>query len=157
MTLPEGYKTIEASVTVSSARMANPSGNLISVSVGNLRYSSALQTNTNRLLSPENSEILNSFEENIPISVYFIQHHVGAANVIIKLGRTDALYQQWQIETFNAIIKAYETKLQEYNAKVRESKAIQTEKVRTNPLFYRQIESMVLRKTASNIWLAIKV
>jgi len=146
LTLPEGYKTIEASVTVSSARMANPSGNLISVSVGNLRYSSALQTNTNRLLSPENSEILNSFEENIPISVYFIQHHVGAANVIIKLGRTDALYQQWQIETFNAIIKAYETKLQEYNAKVRESKAIQTEKVRTNPLFYRQIESMILRK-----------
>ena len=61
-----------------------------------------------------------------------------------------------QIETFNAIIKAYEAKLEEYNAKIKESKAMQLEKVRTNPLFYRQIENMVLRKNCIEYWSAIQ-
>jgi len=145
LSIPDGYRTVGAIVSVSSPAMDNSWGKYIGISVGNLRYKTS-QGNSNYLLYPDASETLNSFEKNIPVSVNFISYFSGNINVTVKLQRTDAAYQQWQIETFNAIIKAYEAKLEEYNAKIRESKAVQLEKVRTNPLFYRQIENMVLRK-----------
>lgn len=145
LSIPDGYRTVGAIVSVSSPAMDNSWGKYIGISVGNLRYKTS-QGNSNYLLYPDASETLNSFEKNIPVSVNFISYFSGNINVTVKLQRTDAAYQQWQIETFNAIIKAYEAKLEEYNAKIRESKAMQLEKVRTNPLFYRQIENMVLRK-----------
>ncbi|MCL9804196.1 hypothetical protein NAT51_01575 [Flavobacterium amniphilum] len=65
---------------------------------------------------------------------------------VAKCSLTKEAKQQWQIETFNTIIQAYEDKLAEYNAKMAEIKAMQQEKIRTNPMFFRQIENTVLRK-----------
>jgi len=145
LSIPDGYRAVGAMVSVSSPAMDSSWGKYIGISVGNLRFKTS-QGNGNYLLYPEGSETLNSFEKNIPVSVNFISYFSGNINVTVNLQRTDAAYQQWQIDTFNAIIKAYEAKLEEYNAKIKESKAVQLEKVRTNPLFYRQIENMVLRK-----------
>ncbi len=54
--------------------------------------------------------------------------------------------EKWKLETFNAIIKAYEEKLAAYNEQLTALKSVQSEKVKANPNFYRQIENMVLRK-----------
>jgi hypothetical protein len=64
----------------------------------------------------------------------------------INCALNDSAKKESQLEAYNAIINAYELKLSEYNAKVAQAKALQTEKIRTNPGFYRQIENMVLRK-----------
>lgn len=143
LSLPEGYRTKEAFVSVAGPKMSIGWEKSISVSVGNLKYITK-QGNSNFSIYAQ--EQLISFEKNIPISVYFMAYHTGILNVTITLERTDSFYQQWQIDTFNTIIKAYEAKLEEYNAKVKEMKAIQTEKLRANPLFYREIENQVLRK-----------
>lgn len=145
LSIPDGYKTIGATVSLAGPKMSNSWQSSAAVSVGNLRYMN-LNGNDNMQISPKTGDTLNSFEKSIPISVYFIAFHTGTVNVNVQLERTDSYYQQWQIDTFNTIIKAYEAKLEEYNAKVKEMKALQTEKMRTNPLFYREIENMVLKK-----------
>jgi len=62
-------------------------------------------------------------------------------SVVAKCQLTTAAKTQWQIDTFNTIIKAYENKLAEYN-----SRATEIQDFGVNPGFYRQIENMVLRK-----------
>ncbi|WP_296146407.1 hypothetical protein [uncultured Flavobacterium sp.] len=148
--LPDGYKTIDAIVTVSGPAISSTNvGRSLAISVGNLRYHTNLG-NDNYPLTPNpkgnDPDRLENFEKNIPVSIYFITYHAGIANINLKLERTESVFQQWQQETFSAIIEAYETKLEEYNAKVKELKALQTEKKRSNPLFYRQIENIILKK-----------
>ena len=89
---------------------------------------------------------VSGYKNEFPVSVWYYNFHTGSVNVTVKCELTPQSKQQWQIDTFNTIVKAYETKLSEYNAKVAQAKAMQSEKVRTNPMFYRQIENLVLRK-----------
>ncbi|TGD58594.1 hypothetical protein [Flavobacterium humi] len=89
---------------------------------------------------------LSPFKGIIPFSYSALGHHSGNGSVDIKCQLTNEAKLQWQLETFNAIMDAYEAELDKYNAKLEQLKAMQEEKVRTNPLFYRQIENMVLRK-----------
>jgi len=129
--IPEGYQT--ATTKAAWHNSAEP-GLGSGVLVGGIKM-----VNTSELE-------IKKFTGSIPVSYSVFGHHSGSLNVEIKCTLTPEAKQQWQIETFNAIIKAYEAKLEEYNAERKESKAIQVEKLRTNPLFYRQIENMVLRK-----------
>jgi len=62
-------------------------------------------------------------------------------NLVAACKLTDQAYKQWQIETFNTIIKAYEEKVAAYKLKATEATI-----AKVNPGFYRQIENMVLRK-----------
>jgi hypothetical protein len=140
LNIPEGYKTKESIVTVTSAGMLSSWGKSISVSVGNLDYHTT-NSNFNMRLNPTTDTALKEFEGSIPISMFFITHHGGNANVSIKCQLSDTARNQWKIETFNEIISAYENKLAEYNAKVAGVKA-----KGTNPLFNRQIINDVLRK-----------
>ena len=149
--IPDGYKTIEAIATFASAGFAGSSwGMSMGVSVGNLRFHS-INSNLNYLLqavplTATAPDSLKSFEKSIPVSTFFVAHHVGIVNVSVKCQLTESARSQWQIETFNAIISAYEDRLKEYNDKMESLKGVQVEKVKSNPLFYRQIENTVLRK-----------
>lgn len=82
----------------------------------------------------------------VPFSLFWDMCWVGSATLTIKTKRTPELFEKWQIETFNAIVSAYEDLLKEYEAKIAELKTDRDQKVKTNPLFYRQIENTVLRK-----------
>ncbi len=77
----------------------------------------------------------------IPVSYSAHGQLSGSVNIVIELKVLPEYEVKWKIETFNIIIKAYENKLAEYNAKVGDVK-----KFGVNPGFYRQIENMVLRK-----------
>lgn len=80
---------------------------------------------------------------------------VGAVSVSleVKCERTSEIYYQWQIDVFNAIITAYEEKLREYNEKKEQLKALQKEKSFVNPLFYREIENTMLKKSCMEYFL----
>lgn len=89
---------------------------------------------------------IGDFKNEVPVSVQFYNYHVGTVNVSIKCQLNPEAKKQWQKETFNAIISAYEDRLKEYNDKLAELKSVQVQKVKMNPLFYRQIENTILRK-----------
>ncbi len=86
------------------------------------------------------------YEDTIHFGAHLIGGAPGHITLDLKFERNAYTYEQWQLEAFNAIIKAYEEKLAEYNGKLAELKSVQAEKAKTNPAFYRQIENMVLRK-----------
>jgi hypothetical protein len=122
-------------------------GNLI----GLLKYltpnTGANMTNNGKLLNQLfDYQNIGSFKGEVPVSVQFLNYHIGTANVQIKCQLTPEAERQWQIETFNAIISAYEDRLKEYNDKLAELKASQVQKIKMNPMFYRQIENTILRK-----------
>jgi hypothetical protein len=83
------------------------------------------------------------FTKEVPVAVSFCNYHVGVVNFTVLCNLTNEAYAEWQLETFNTIIKAYEAKLAVYN----DSSGTAIEAVKgTNPGFYRTIENTVLRK-----------
>lgn len=92
-------------------------------------------SNQNPFPSSRNEEFnqLHPFTENIPVSFASIAAYCGSVNISVKCQLTDEAKEQWQLETFNAIITAYEARLAEYNDKVTNVKAIQKERAKTNP------------------------
>ena len=149
--IPEGYKLEKVNCTFNFKKHSN--NNIrASVSIGD-QIQHFMPSNTNESTTGFNS-YPSKFElgaighttDTIPVSI--VTWDVGAymltINAIFK--NTDEFWKKWQIETFNKIIQAYEDKLATYeqklaafNAEVKQSRA-------TNPLFYREIENMVLRK-----------
>ncbi|WP_445721338.1 hypothetical protein [Flavobacterium sp.] len=89
---------------------------------------------------------INDYRKEVPVSLSHVNVYITNISVSLICEMEDSYYKSWQIETFNTIIRAYEEKLAEYNAKLAELKSMQAEKAKTNPAFYRQIENMVLRK-----------
>jgi hypothetical protein len=96
--------------------------------------------------SYENSFALSNIEGFLPISYQVLNYHAFNISVTVKLQRTYALLSQWQLQTFNAIIKAYEKALAQYEDELAEQQAVAQTIKGTNPGFYRDIENMVLRK-----------
>lgn len=86
------------------------------------------------------------FSNFVPFAITFANMFNGAVSITLNLSRSSDLLMRWRIETFNAIIAAYEEKLQKYNDETAELKSVQSQKAKVNPLFYRQIENTVLRK-----------
>jgi hypothetical protein len=56
----------------------------------------------------------------------------------------EEMYIQWQMDTFNKIIAAYENKLSEYNEA--QGQRAQEGSIQANPGFFRKIENIILRK-----------
>ncbi|MBC8756668.1 hypothetical protein H2O64_18490 [Kordia sp. YSTF-M3] len=94
----------------------------------------------------DDTRSLSKFVSTIPVSFSSLTHLSGNSNVSIKLRRLDETFERWQLETFNAIITAYEDKLAEYLAQKGEEEVKVAALKESNPLFYRQIEQTVLRK-----------
>lgn len=140
ISIPDNYFTKTAKANFKGSTPGNDTGwgKHVLLAMGN--YS--IITTTNSQVSTD----VDPFVKEFPISAGTTNYYLLNISFSVNCELTPEAKKQWQIETFNAIIKAYEAKLEEYNAKVSESKAMQTEKLRTNPLFYRQIENMVLRK-----------
>lgn len=108
------------------------------VSVAGVNY--AYGTNTDVYI---NSDNISNAKLTKTLEFSVVSWDTGAYffNLVAKCKLTDQAYKQWQINTFNTIIKAYEEKVAAYNIKVAE---VTTKK--TNPKFFRQIENMMLRK-----------
>ncbi|WP_430411857.1 hypothetical protein [Kordia sp.] len=130
--IPEGYFSVEAKAEWVDSEDGGEGRTYIIV--GGVR----MLQNATRSLS--------KFVTNIPVSFSSYSHLSGNSNVSIKLKRLDETIERWQLETFNAIIAAYEDKLAEYIAQKGQEETKVAEMKESNPLFYRQIEQMVLRK-----------
>lgn len=142
--VPEGYEAVSGKVSVSATQDYDSHNVAILTGIGDQRYTVL----SGGFRNEASSELPFGapYRDTVPVSVTFSNFFTGTANFSVKVRRGQDLYQKWQIETFNAIISAYETKLKEYNEKVAAIKAEQTEKEKINPMYYEQIVNTVLRK-----------
>lgn len=150
LTLPENYQAnkIKGKVGVAKGFWIGGNHNFSGdVFIGNQIINISSYSNANTHLS-KNVDITLSepYLSKIPVSISCWDIKGFSGNLIVECELTSEGFRKWQVETFNAIIEAYEQRLAEYNAKIAELKAKQEDKVRTNPLFYREIENTVLRK-----------
>ncbi|WP_298515132.1 hypothetical protein [uncultured Kordia sp.] len=84
--------------------------------------------------------------DSIPVSFSSLGHLSGNSTVSIKVQILPEAKEKWQLETFNAIIEAYEERIAEYNEKLAAQKEMKNQKIDINPGFFREIEKTVLRK-----------
>ena len=139
--IPEKYKTKEVQYLYSAYSSPETNDNRwkhILIHVGN--FSKNIFHNTVQPLADKGFVAIQEFTNKIPVSLSFTNYYVGHIILNIKCELTAEAKKEWQVETFNAIMEAYEERLAEYNAKVTEFT-----KVENNPLFYREIENTVLR------------
>lgn len=85
-------------------------------------------------------------EENVPVSVVGWDLGAFALNVSVKFLRTSEAYQAWQLKTYESIIRAYKDRVAEYNDQISSLQTEGTKSLAANPLFYRDIESGILKK-----------
>jgi hypothetical protein len=145
--LPERYQATRVSGNVGASRGFWTGGiayGSIDVIIGNQRFPISLADGSGFRSIPVSVDLnSNKIVDNIPISVNAWDIKVVSGSLIATCELTPEAFKEWQINTFNTIIQAYERKLEEYNQKVRQLSA---QNQGTNPLFYRQIENTVLRK-----------
>lgn len=148
--IPEGYNAISAFGQFSASSDNDLQGNILSLTIGNVtatdtsRFRQKVLKLNSTTISPAVS--FESFINEVPVS-YTLGNHVAGditANVNCKLTAEAKL--EWQMETFNAIISAYEEALQKYNEDLAIETANGVQVLGTNPGFYREIENIILRK-----------
>ncbi|MEM6685398.1 MAG: hypothetical protein AAF617_06335 [Bacteroidota bacterium] len=151
--IPEGYYTTAATVQASGMHDGDTvSGQGISVTVGNLVFHDVVELYYDaRELSAQDGGILQNFTNEISLS-FFAVNYIGAnAAVEVTCTLSEEANQQWQNETYNAIMEAYERRVQEYNESVQANEVIQeveSERVRFNPLQNRSLEKREIKRIA---------
>lgn len=141
MDLPDEYESTGAGVTATF--QFHPDGDEYSYAklhVGDALLSLWGYYNLNQVVS-----FANPIRKVLAISAGVRDLGGLSVNVMANCRRTAEAYTKWQINTFAAIIKAYEDKLADYNDAVAATQVDAGSKG-TNPGFYRIIENTVLRK-----------
>ncbi len=142
--IPEGYEATSAKVQAST--FFNKRNYWVSISVnvaGSIGWSGAeaggLSYNCDMLSNP--------VRKDLAVSIGGRNLGGAAVNVVATCRRTAEAYEKWQVESFNAIIAAYNEKLDAYNKAIAAAQQpVVTGTKEINPGFYRQIENTVLRK-----------
>lgn len=137
--IPEGYETSSAKVAF---HQTNEPGYGTHVVVGDKAFHSTT-------LSPK---IISKYTETIPVSYSVMGHHSGSINVEISCQLTSEGLEQWQNETYNAIMNAYYDRVNEYNdfkrAQQDLDESTEGERIRFNPAFNRSMERREFKRLA---------
>lgn len=146
--LPEGYGIQRIYVN----SLGNPDYNNWSryyVSVAGIPfvYWSAGQPHVRQLHADDMTKPeLSRFAENVPIAVQFTGVSGGVVSVELELVRKASHFADWQLETYNAIIEAYEDRVAEYKSALAEVEVQRAQLLTDNPAYFRRIENTVLKK-----------
>ncbi|WP_128330271.1 hypothetical protein [Apibacter sp. HY039] len=147
--LPKNYQAISFSgqlATTKTGSHGNGNGQSGSfIYIADRMFSAPLENGAPHrryYLSANNLSVRNSLE----YSFNSWRVKVYSLSLSVKCELTLEAYQEWQLDTFNNILEAYQSQLDEYNNRLSEMKTENKIRLETNPLYYRQIEQTVLRK-----------
>lgn len=141
----EKYASKKALIKFSGAPPGNNSGwgKNTMVTIGNITIpfphsSGAIQT----------SSLLNiiEYKNEVPVALWITNFHTVNVIITIYCELTTEAKEIWKKETYEAILEGYEEQLLLYNQKLTEAVSNGVQILDSNPLFYREIEKMVLRK-----------
>ncbi|MBX7227705.1 MAG: hypothetical protein K1X55_16845 [Chitinophagales bacterium] len=149
LTIPEGYYASKIYCTFNAKKYENDNMSAYVIVANELRAISKAGFSSSGL-----DANLKSWEftpkpissETIPVSLVNWDIGAFALNVNVEFTRKDQHFQQWQIKTFNAIINAYEEKLQDFNDKMQMEKSSMAEQRKINPLYFQDIIQTLLQK-----------
>jgi len=86
------------------------------------------------------------FTKSVPVAVQFTGLDGGIVTFELELERNESIFADWQIETFNAIVTAYEKQLSDYKDALAETQIQKAQLLADNPAYYRRIENTILKK-----------
>lgn len=144
--IPEGYFSKEVTYDF-SVIYDKDSGQAhgFALTIGNVKV--AYNTRADRLFSGAGTTTtLNRYYNSIHIGYSALNYQNVHVTASIKLELAPEAFEKWQLDTFTAIINAYEKRLAEYNQKIADLNTATEQVLSANPLFYRQIENTSLRK-----------
>ena len=84
--------------------------------------------------------------ETIPVNVINWDVSVFGLNITATFSRDQEIYNSWQLKSYAVIMRAYRDRLAEYNEKMSQNQVQGEAFLGSNPLFYRQIEQITLKK-----------
>jgi hypothetical protein len=151
--IPNGYETKSAKIAMSCLNDNDYSqGHAFGLTVGNLNLCvQGLNYPISQSDLPDYNATfpdyaLDLFKEKLSVSYSVLNYLSFNIGVTIKAEISQDAIVNWQKETFESIIQGYEAKLEAYNEQVSQAKNEGIQILDSNPLFYRQIEQLVLKK-----------
>jgi len=153
LSIPEGYYTTGATVHASGMHDGNVvSGQGVSVTVGNQVFHNVNELYHNAVpLTPQSGSTFKEFSGELALSFFAVNYLGVNAAIEIICTLSEQAKQQWQNETYLAIMEAYERKVQEYNEAQQANEVIQdttSERVNFNPLLNRSLEKREIKRIA---------
>lgn len=145
LVIPEGYGIDKIFISLGGERPEEWSHVVVSAAGHISKYWNSSLTKwlfTGAYATPE----LVRIQGELPLSADFIGFKGGTVSFTVKLIRKHSLMEEWQLDTFNAIMSAYDDRLQDYKDGLAELRARQGILMGDNPAFYRRIENTVLKK-----------
>ncbi len=153
---PQGYKAYCALWNYTMRRSNNNNCNA-DIAIGNItRYvpkSSAANvlhlgtpTSVSELIYFNSTDERRYTDETVPVCLNTWDVGAFSLQVTCRFERGEELFQNWQLKTYDVIVKAYYDRFAEYNEKVASAQQEGTKSLAANPLFYRDIESGILKK-----------
>jgi len=143
--IPEGYGLDR--VTYSTHGHAMKEWSNYAITVGDetkVHYTSEVKK---RLFLADNRELeVDKYINEIPVAVTFMGIAGGMVGISLELIRKEETYVAWQLETYNAIMEAYDERLQEYKDSIAELEAKKGLLLADNPAYYRDIINTVIKK-----------
>jgi hypothetical protein len=153
--IKSGYEAINCKV---KGRIFSDSDNSlkvgrISISVGDKQIGDISISGTREFFNTTENLSLGNIREKLAVSASTYDMAACSFNVSATCTRTPELLEQWQNETYNAIMEAYYDRLQEYNDAMREKEANEgltpeVEKLSFNPLQNKSIMLRELKRVA---------
>jgi len=150
MAIPEGYEVITAKSTLGFSYVPHEYEDTYGAMTVGHHYTDIRRAKNDKVVSNYDFTASPVKDE---LGIAFHGTDVGGASIgiVAVCRRTTESFKQWQNETFNAIMSAYEDKLAAY----KDEKAAQVEpteetaeRLRFNPLFNRSIEKKEIKRIA---------
>jgi len=139
--IPEGYVSSNFSIQGGGKQYLKDGWSLLNMSVGDIH----VIINSDQGKFNESGNFNKQHSGELAVGISTDRFYSFEVIVALNCNLSDNAKKQWQQKTFNAIIKAYEEALADYNDKVAQEDAKASNIKDANPMFYRQIEQEVLK------------
>ncbi|CAM4279217.1 hypothetical protein [Zobellia nedashkovskayae] len=143
--IPEGYGLVKAIVGAKCVEYRDVHYTC-SVGVAGICEFIGHEKNNHTLITEGSVNDFSYYENSIPISATFFNAHNGFVTVSLVLKRKQEYYEQWQLETYNAIMEAFNERMKDYEDAKAQAEVKQGVVMGTNPAFYQEIINTVLKK-----------
>lgn len=151
--IPDGYEAVQANATMAfvydRATVGGPDAEFI-MNLGGQVFSEKY-TNRNRTTKNLNRSFnfTNPIRTKVSGSISGDKIESAAADIVVSVERTDEVYDDWKNKTYDALMAAYNAKLQTYDAEMEATglnEDNETEQPKTNPKFNRLIEQREIKR-----------
>ncbi|WP_299766894.1 hypothetical protein [uncultured Dokdonia sp.] len=150
MEIPDGYEVISAQATLGFTFVPHGKESTYGAMTVGHHYTSLPNASNDKIVR-NYSFSSNPIQKELGVAFHGADVGGASIGVVANCRRTSEIFEQWQLETFNAIMDVYENQLQAYNdalAAVVTPVEEDPGNVSFNPLFNRSVEKKEIKRIA---------